>query len=86
MITHAESVAPRPAPKWHAAFPATIPTIVRYAKVAFRNLDPDTPGLTRSKNGRVRRGRRLLRRRMACQIQTPVAGCCRADIQFSHFP
>lgn len=41
MIASATSFGPRP-PKWHAAFVAMLPTIIRYAKTCFRDLDPDT--------------------------------------------
>jgi hypothetical protein len=32
---------PRPIPAWHKVFLAMLPTITRYAKIAFRNLDPE---------------------------------------------
>ena len=39
-------IAPAPnverVPEWHAAFLAMLPTIIRYAKTCFRDLDPDT--------------------------------------------
>ena len=42
MIAHAEDLGPRPAPKWHAAFRAMLPTVIQYAKALLRDLDPDT--------------------------------------------
>ena len=42
MIAHAKPVEPRITPSWHAAFLAMMPTIIRYAKASFRDLDPDT--------------------------------------------
>jgi hypothetical protein len=29
-------------PEWHAAYIGMLPTIIRYAKICFRDLDPDT--------------------------------------------
>ena len=42
MIALAESLRPRRVPKWHAAFLSMLPTIIRYAKVSFREFDPET--------------------------------------------
>ncbi len=41
MIANAESLGPRPVPRWHAAFLAMVPVITRYARTAFGHLDPD---------------------------------------------
>ena len=41
MIARAESPSARPVPSWHAAFIDMLPTIVRYARTAFRDLDAD---------------------------------------------
>ncbi len=42
MIAHAKSQGPRRVPKWHAAFLAMLPTIIRYAKASFRDHDSET--------------------------------------------
>ena len=41
MIAHARQPHRR-VPKWHAAFLAMLPTIIRYARASFRDLDPDS--------------------------------------------
>jgi RNA polymerase sigma factor (sigma-70 family) len=41
MIASARNLGPHRVPKWHAAFLAMVPTIIRYAKISFRDLGPD---------------------------------------------
>ena len=41
MIAHARP-RPKSTPKWHTAFLAMLPAIIRYAKVSFREFDPET--------------------------------------------
>ena len=41
MIAQAKQPKRRHSPRWHAAFVDMLPTIIRYAKASFRNLDSD---------------------------------------------
>jgi hypothetical protein len=41
MIAHARP-RPKSTPKWHPAFLAMLPAIIRYAKASFREFDPET--------------------------------------------
>ena len=41
MIARVESPPVRPVPSWHAALLNMLPTVVRYAKVSFRDVDAD---------------------------------------------
>ena len=42
MSTRREDPRRKPVPTWHAKLLAMLPTIIRYAKRAFRNYDPET--------------------------------------------